>query len=161
MKKLLYAATLTLAIASSFSAAWAKNPNDAKISHLGNSAAIPNYSNTSDATHKFDVHVQGKALSGLSINLPEGISIDNGIEVKEKSGKKIPATVSINNRKAAIAFSEPVAPGRTISVSMNGINTPFYASGDAPTWLYQVSAQKVDFKEEIPLGLPQVQIYPD
>ncbi|BAZ19308.1 hypothetical protein IQ244_05975 [Nostoc sp. LEGE 06077] len=42
MKKLIYAAAFTLVFASSVSTVWAKNPNDANISHLGNSAAVPN-----------------------------------------------------------------------------------------------------------------------
>ncbi|WP_242038861.1 hypothetical protein [Anabaena lutea] len=67
MKNLIYAVVFTLSIVASVPTAWAKNPNDAKFSHLGNSAAVPNTANTPNATHKFDVHVQGKALSELSI----------------------------------------------------------------------------------------------
>ncbi|BAU04552.1 MULTISPECIES: DUF2808 domain-containing protein [Nostocales] len=155
MKKPIYAAAFTLVFASSVSTAWAKNPNDANISHLGNSAAVPNVARIPDATHKFDVHVQGKALSELAIDLPEGISIDKGIEVQNKLGQKIPTTVSINNKKATVAFSEPVAPGTTISIRMKGVNTPDYEG----TWHYPVSVKKIDMKEEIPLGLARIQTY--
>lgn len=54
MKKLIYTVAFTLVFASSVSTAWAKNPNDAKFSHLGNSTAVPNNARTLDATHKFD-----------------------------------------------------------------------------------------------------------
>lgn len=109
MKKLIYTFAFTLVIGSSVPTVWAKNPNDAKFYHLGNSAAVPNNFRTQDAIHKFDVHVQGKALSELTIYLLEGVSIDKGIEVKNKLSQKISTTVSINNRKATVAFSEPVA----------------------------------------------------
>ncbi|MEH2047623.1 DUF2808 domain-containing protein [Nostoc sp.] len=158
MKKLIYTVAFTLVLASSVpsvSTAWAKNPNDAKFSHLGNSTAVPNNARTLNATHKFDVHVQGKALSELAIDLPEGVSIDKGIEVENKLGQKIPTTVSINNRKATVAFSEPVAPGTSISIRMKGVNTPGYEQ----TWHYPVSVKKVDMKEEIPLGLARIQTY--
>jgi hypothetical protein len=155
MKKLIYTFAFTLVLASSVPTAWAKSPNDAKFSHLGNSAAVPNNARTLDATHKFDVHVQGKALSELAIDLPERVSIDKGIEVQNKLGQKIPTTVSINNRKATVAFSEPVAPGTSISIRMKGVNTPGYEE----TWHYSVSVKKVDMKEEIPLGLARIQTY--
>ncbi|MBD2772075.1 DUF2808 domain-containing protein [Iningainema tapete] len=156
MKKFMYAATLfTLAIVSSVPAALAKNPNDAKISHLGNSAAIPNYAAAPAATHKFDVHTQGKAISELIIDLPEDANINQGIEVKNKLGQKISATVSINGRKATVAFSEPVAPGTTISILMKGVNTPGYEQ----TWHYPVSVKKVGMNGELPLGLARVQTY--
>ncbi|AFZ61096.1 DUF2808 domain-containing protein [Anabaena cylindrica FACHB-243] len=156
MKKLIYAVAFTLVLTSSLPTAWAKNPNDANISHLGNSAAVPNDAGNLNATHKFDVHVQGKALSELAIDLPERISIDQGIEVQNKLGQKIPTMVSMNNRKATIAFSEPVAPGTTISIRMKGVNTPMYSE----IWQYQVYAKKVGFTEAIPLGLAQIQTYP-
>ncbi|MBD2568741.1 MULTISPECIES: DUF2808 domain-containing protein [Nostocaceae] len=156
MKKLIYAVAFTLVFASSVPTAWAKNPNDAKFSHLGNSAAVPNDARIPNATHKFDVHVQGKALSELAIDLPEGVSIDQGIEVQNKLGQKIPTMVSMNNRKATIAFSESVAPGTTISIRMKGVNIPMYSE----TWQYPVYAKKVGFTEAIPLGLAQIQTYP-
>lgn len=81
MKKLIYTVAFTLVLASSVPAAFAKNLNDAKASHLGNSSAFPNDSAASDATHKFEVHVQGKAVSELAINVPEGVKVKRGIEV--------------------------------------------------------------------------------
>ncbi|MBL1202558.1 MAG: DUF2808 domain-containing protein [Nostoc sp. GBBB01] len=155
MKNLIYTVFSTLIIASSVSTVWAKNPNDAKFSHIGNSAAIPNNANTLDATHKFDVHVQGKAISELMIDLPKGVSIDKGIEVQNKLNQKIPTTVSMNATKATVVFAEPVAPGTSISIRMKGVNTQGYEK----TWHYPVSVKKVDMKEEISLGLARIQTY--
>lgn len=154
IKKLIYAVVFTFAI-SSTAPAFAKSPNDAKVTHLGNSAALPNYVQVTDATHKFDVYVQGKAISELMIDLPEDIKINQGIEVKNKSGQKIPATVSINDRKVTIAFSEVINPGTSLSIVMKGVRT----SGYEETWHYPVSVKKVGIKEEIPLGLARIQTY--
>ena len=157
MKQLIYAVAFTLVIASSVPAALAKNPNDAKVTHLGNGAAFPNDSAVSDATHKFEVHVQGKAVSELAINMPEGVKVNRGIEVKNKSGQKIPATVSIDGKIATVAFSEPVAPGNSLSVSMKGVNA---ASYDSNQFLhYQVSAKNEGMKEAISLGLVRITTY--
>jgi hypothetical protein len=111
---------------------------------------IYNYAQVTDATHKFDVYVQGKAISDLMIDLPEDIKINQGIEVKNKSGQKIPSTVSINDRKVTIAFSEVINPGTSLSITMRGVRTPGYEE----TWHYPVSVKKVGIKEEIPL-VPQ------
>ncbi|BDI20847.1 hypothetical protein ANSO36C_66490 (plasmid) [Nostoc cf. commune SO-36] len=157
MKKLIYAVAFTLAFTSSVDAVFASGKlGDFSASHLMKSAAIPNTTYAIDATHKFEVHVQGKPLAGLTINLPEGVSIDKGIEVENQSGQKIPTTVSINEQKATVAFSQPIDPETKLSISMKGVNTTGYSD---ETWQYQVYAKKVGFTEEIPLGIAQIQTY--
>lgn len=154
MKTLIYTTAFTLAVAFTVPA-FAKSPNDAKATHLGNSAAIPNYAQFPGATHKFNIYVQGEAISELRIDLPEDIKIKQGIEVKNKSGKLISATVAINARKATVSFSEPVAAGNSILVMMNRIKTPGYQN----TWHYPVYIKKVGMTEEMPLSLARVQTY--
>ncbi|HEY9849149.1 MAG TPA: DUF2808 domain-containing protein [Leptolyngbyaceae cyanobacterium] len=157
MKNFIYAsAAIILAVASSVSSAQATGrPGDAKISHLLDSRAYPNDASFQGATHQFKVHVQGNALLELLIDLPEEVRISNGIEVKNQSGQKVPATVSINNGKARVAFSSPVAPETKLSISMLGIETP----GSDQTWQYQIYAKKVGLTAEIPLGLAQIYTY--
>jgi len=157
MKKMIYVAAFTLTIASSVPAVWASGkPGDAKGSHLVKSVAIPDCVYSMDATHKLEVHVQGKPLAELMINLPEGVKINKGIEVKNHSGQKIPTTVSINGQKTTVAFSQPIDPETKLSIFMKGVNTPRYSE----TWQYQVYAKKVGFTQEIPLGIAQIQTYP-
>ncbi|WP_414574050.1 hypothetical protein [Nostoc sp. CCY 9925] len=93
MKKLIYTFTFTLVIGSSVPTAWTKNPNDAKIFHLRNSATVPNNARTQDAIHKFDVHVQGKALSELTIDFPEGVSI------RANASKLLLITTKLKNQR--------------------------------------------------------------
>ncbi len=161
MRSLIYAVAFTLAFTSSVDAVFASGkPGDFSASNLIKSAATPNHTCATNATHKFEVHVQGKLLAGLTINLPEGVKIDRGIEVKNQSGQKIPTTVSINEQKATVAFSQPIDPQTKLSILMRGINTPMYEPGSGKTWQYQVYAKKVGFTQEIPLGLALVQTYP-
>lgn len=156
--KLIYTAAFTFAMLSPVTAVWANGTmGDAKISHLINSAAIPNNAIPTGATHKIEVHVQGKPLAGLSITIPDEVKIDGGIEVKNQSGEKIPATVSINNKQAKISFSQPVEPDTKLSILMKDVVTPGYAE----TWLYRTDAKIVGFNEEIPLGISQIQTYGD
>ena len=157
MKKLIYAGTaFILIVASSVSAAQASGrAGDAKISHLLDSRAYPNDATFQGATHQFKVHVQGNALLELWIDLPEEVNISDGIEVKNQSNQKVPATVSINNGKARVVFSSPVAPETKLSISMLGIETP----GSDQTWQYRVYAKKVGLTAEIPLGLAQIHTY--
>ncbi|MDM9384574.1 DUF2808 domain-containing protein [Chlorogloeopsis sp. ULAP01] len=161
MKKLIYVGTFTLAIASLFSPAWASGkPGNFNASHLVKTAAYPNDTTAVDATHKFEVHVQGEPLAELRIDLPEGVRINDGIEVKNQSGEKVSTTVSINDGKATLAFSQPVKPETKLSVFMRGVNTPRYEPGYTATWQYRVYAKKVGLNGEIPLGLAQIQTYP-
>ncbi|MFB2935591.1 hypothetical protein NIES2119_17825 [[Phormidium ambiguum] IAM M-71] len=155
-RTLVYTVAFSLVAAALIPAAWATGrPNDAKVSHLVDSTVYPDSATVQNATHQFEVHVQGKALSELSIDLPEEVSITNGIEVKNKSGQKIPATVSINDRKATVVFSQPVAPETMLSVSLQGVQTPGYDQ----TWLYRFYAKKVGLTAEIPLGTARIQTY--
>jgi hypothetical protein len=161
MKSLIYAVGFTLAFTSLVDAVFASGkPGDFNASHLVKTAAIPNTTYATDATHKFEVHVQGKPLEALTINLPEGLKIDRGIEVNNQSGQKIPTTLSINGQKATVAFSQPIDPETKLSILMRGVNTQTYEPGYGATWQYQVYAKKVGFTQEIPLGLAQIQTYP-
>jgi hypothetical protein len=158
MKKVIYAATFTLIIASSIPTAWAtRKPGDAKFSHLVDSAAYPDVASVRGATHEIEIHVHGGNLSELSIDLPEDMSIRKGIEVTNQSDKKIEANVSVNNRKATVVFSQPVAPETIVSIAMKGVETPGYDN----IWQYRVYAKKVGITAEIPLGTARIHTYRD
>jgi hypothetical protein len=156
MKHLIYATTLILAIVSLAPVAQAFGTlRDANFPHLGNGGATPNNARLLNATHYFEIHIQGKALTELSIDLPEGVSIPKKIEVKNQSGQKIDAKVSVNNRTATIAFAQPISPETTLSINMRGINT----SGYSKTWVYQVYGKMVGLTSQIALGPAWVQTY--
>lgn len=156
MKCLITATTLTLAIVSLASIAQASGSlRDSNLPHLGNGGASPNNARARFATHHFEVHIQGKALSELSINLPEGVSIPKEIEVKNQSGQKINAKVSVNNRTATIAFAQPIPLETTLLINMRGVKTPGYSK----TWIYQVYGKMIGLTSEIALGPAWVRTY--
>lgn len=153
MNKLFSIATIALIFSTLIPSVWAKE--NAKFTHVFDGTAYPIIPQYQRAIHQFKVHVQRKALSELSIDLPEEVSINEGIEVTNQSGQKLAAKVSINDRKAKVVFSQPVAPETTISVSMRGITTPSYEQ----TWQYHVFVEKVGMNAQIPLGIVDIATY--
>lgn len=156
MKKLIYTAVSILTIASLAPTALATGrPGDSKASHLMDSAAYPLSASFRGATHQFEIHVQGRPISELSIDLPEEVSIRRGIKVTDGSGKKVDAKVSVNGRKATAVFSQPVAPDTVLSVSLQGVETPGYGN----TWTYRVYTKDAGLTAEIPLGTALIRTY--
>ena len=153
MKKLIFSATIALLFASSTSSV--RSETNAKFTHVFDGIAYPQNATFQRSEHQFEVHVQGEALSELSIDLPEEVSINQGIEVTDRSGKKIAATVSNNDKKATIVFFQPIAPETTITVSMRGVNTPGYDQ----VWQYRVFGKKVGMSEQIALGVAEIWTY--
>ena len=77
--------------------------------------------------------------------------------VSDQSGKKIDSTVSMKDKRATIAFSQPVPVETTLSISMKGVNTSILSRGR--TLLYPVSARSVGMTEDIRIGIAQIQTY--
>ncbi|MBW4623367.1 MAG: DUF2808 domain-containing protein [Cyanosarcina radialis HA8281-LM2] len=157
MKRLIYAATLTLTLTSLVGAAYAdevsrEHPRATQIIHSG---AHPNSQKTPNATYHFELHVGGNALSQLEIDLPDGIDVPKQIEVTDRSGERIDATVSIDNQKAAIAFARPISPGTILSVSLQGIEIP----QSRGVWHYPIYGRFVGLTAPIPLGTVRIQTY--
>ncbi|AFZ33454.1 MULTISPECIES: DUF2808 domain-containing protein [Cyanophyceae] len=157
MNKLIFSTVFTIAIASSVPDALAGGVlRDAKASHLVHSGAHPNNARLS-ATHHFEVHVQGGDLSQLTIDVPKGMKVSDRIVVTDESGKKIDNTISVNDRKIAIAFSQPIRTGTTLSVSMKGVRSQLSLLGRV--WLYPVYARKTGMTEDIRIGMARIQTY--
>ncbi|MCL1473670.1 DUF2808 domain-containing protein [Argonema antarcticum] len=154
MKKLIYASTFTLMLASWIPIAYAAGSSrDFKASRIVHSAVHATGTRNLDATHHLEIDVQGSALSELSIDLPEEVSIHRGIKVTNQSGQKIPATVSIGDKKATLVFSQPVPPQTTLSIEIQGVYTPRYRH----FWQYMVYGKMVGIDAQIPLGIAQMQ----
>lgn len=157
MKKLVYPATIALVIAATLPAVATGVPGATNSTHLIHSGAHPNNARIKSATHHFELHTEGKALSQLSIDLPERIDVNRGIEITDSTGKKVEGRVSINDRKATIAFPQPVPPGTILSVSLKGVQTPGYLRR---TWVYRVYSQMEGIQpENIPIGTARIQTY--
>ncbi|MBW4494630.1 MAG: hypothetical protein KME26_16390 [Oscillatoria princeps RMCB-10] len=156
MKKLIYFAALLSALASCIPAAGAEElAGDIKTPHLIHSSGHPTGALT--PVHHFELQIAGGALSQLSIEFPEGLSLREGIAVADdRSGQTIDATVSVTGRKHTISFSRPVPSGTVLSISLNGIKTSDYLGR---TWLYPISGRLVGMRADIPFGTGRIQTY--
>ena len=166
MKTLIYATALTLAIpfgiallqTSSVAPAYADGVlRDAKAPHLVHSNAHPNNARVQNATHHFQVHVQGSDLSQLSVDVPEGVRLSDRIVVTDEFGKKVNAKTSIDDKRVTITFEQPVPSGTTLSVSMKGVSTRFLSRGHV--WLYSIYGRSVGMTEDVRIGLARIQTY--
>ena len=155
MNKLLAATVFTLAIASSVPAVAGGVLSDAKAPHIIHSGAHPNNARV-PSTHHFKVHVQGSDLLKLIVEVPEEISISDRIVVTDESGKKLENTVSVNNRKLTVAFSQPVPTGTTLSVSLKDVISQSFSRR---IWLYSVYSRSVGMSEVILIGIARIQTY--
>ncbi len=156
MKKLIYAAAFTFLLASNAPATIAGGAmQNANVPHLVGSTATPNRAGFQGATHRFDVHVQGRYLAEIAIALPADLSIRGGIEVKNQSNQKIATQVTVNKQKATVVFAQPVAADTTISIYMRGIQTHGYSRN----WGYAISGKMVGINAEVPLGRVAIQTY--
>jgi hypothetical protein len=155
VKKLVYLGAVFLALIFLTPVAFAKE-NHGKLNspHITHSSAHPiNARRFQDVSHHFEIHVQKPALRALSIDIPEGIEIGRGIEVKDGSGQKIEAKVAIDKSKATIAFSQSIPPETKLSINMKGINTLRGSTG----WDYMIYGSLEGIDREIPLGTVQIQ----
>jgi hypothetical protein len=106
-----------------------------------------------NVTHHFEVHVKGQPISALSVELPEFIRIGDSIEVTDGSNQKIDAKVAIEDKKATLAFAQPVAPDTTLSIKMKGIDAKSYIQ---KILLYRVNTTVADMNQEMSIGVARI-----
>jgi hypothetical protein len=160
MKTLLYATALTLAFIASVPAAQAAGVlRNATVTHLVSSGAHPNSAHALTSTYYFTLHVAGKPLSQLSIDVPEDIKSTQGIEVQDSSGQILDTKLSWKNQMATITFAQPVSPENTLKVSLKEVQTSGFAKSHSTIWLLPVSGQSVGLNAEIPFGLVRIHTY--
>ncbi|MEG4446887.1 hypothetical protein QUB47_34380 [Microcoleus sp. AT9_B5] len=155
MKKLIsIGAALVLILASSISAAKATGiPGDSQSPHIIGGRSYPDYPSWR-AFHDFDVHVEGEAISELSIQLPS-LRI-KGIEVSRQSGEKIDAITSVKGGKATVVFSQPVVAGTVLTISLLEVEASIYPRN----YIYRVYAKKVGQNSDSKVGTANIQTLP-
>lgn len=165
MKKLICATTFALAIPTGVASLFVSSVpvlaggilREANAPHIVHSSLHPNGTRVPNATQHFEVHVQGKELSQLSFEIPDSVNVSDRIMVTDQSGKKIDSTVSMKDKKATIAFSQPVPVETILSISMKGFNTSILSQ--RRTLLYPISARSVGMTEDIRIGTARIQTY--
>lgn len=154
MRTLIFSAAFSLSMALLVPTAYATGVSgNANAPHITHSGAHPRDARVQNATHHFELHVEGNQLEQLTVDLPKGIEVSNDIVVTNQSGQKVDAAVSVSDRKATIAFAQPVSPGTTLSISLQGVRTP----GLSNTWHYSVYGKSAGMTGIVPLGLVRIQ----
>ncbi|BAZ47039.1 hypothetical protein NIES4102_40850 (plasmid) [Chondrocystis sp. NIES-4102] len=154
MKNLIYPTVFSLFLASITPIALAEDSHDNdETSHIISALAYPRRKRALDATHRFEVHVKGQPISALSVELPERISIEDGIEVTDDSDQKVTAKVAINDQKATLTFAQPIAPDTTLKIKMKGVDASRLIQKIV---LYRVNITMVDMSEEISIGVAEI-----
>lgn len=154
MKRLARAAALTLAIITFCSAAYGNT--SLKINTfpyvIGAVSFPPSQARASRnqvVRHSFELQIpeESRALSELSIGVPNGLSVGNKISVSAQADRKIDANISINGKGIVIVFPKPVAPGTRLRVNMEDVQI----LGINNAWIYLVSARLIGLDADIPV----------
>ncbi|MDM9384575.1 DUF2808 domain-containing protein [Chlorogloeopsis sp. ULAP01] len=161
MNKLLkYSVTLVLTSMAMLSPSYATaNTDDGTVPHIDGNVQFPP-TRWRIVRHTIRVHVpkNSKALTELSINAPDTITISSdikNIKIVDEKEQKINANISVDGRNIQIAFAEPVAPNTKFNVELKNVKRRFLGNA----YIYQISAKYVESDAETPIGVAQFHLY--
>lgn len=156
-KTLIYATALTLALISFNSATYGSTQTaTGRVPHIYGSVQFPQ-TRWRLVRHSFRLVIpqESKALSQLSISVPDNLIVKGNISVSDKSGRKINTDISVDGSKIMVTFSEPVAPGTRLKIAMNDVKI----SGRSNAWLYRISTRLVGIDADLPIGIARFRAY--
>jgi len=154
MKKQFFAVTFILSLAFASTAQAGGIPPNLKFTHIVSSGASPNRLNARNATYQFELHVVGKALSSISIELPPEIKANGEVDVTAQAGIQPKASVSLNGNKETITFSELIPPETTLIFYLHGVNN----SGFQRIHLLPISGKLDGINQDLSFGMVRIQI---
>jgi len=152
----MYLTALNLVVWTYVPAVYANSVTDViGFPHIGNTTQFP-AGKWVTFRHTFQLQIpqNSSALSQLNIDAPAGLNVDNDINISDESGRKIPATTSVNDSKITIVFPQAISPGNTITIDLNKVNR----IGTSNAWLYRVSAKLVGVDTSIPIGIAKFRL---
>jgi hypothetical protein len=161
MQRFIYSSfsALILAAATLAPAAQAAQPpvNPAALNKMEFSFTAPFISSSAllNNHHIIRVMVVGMALEDLRLSIPPQMTKFNQVRVTDSSGRAIPAKIAASKERVAIVFDQPVQPGTTVSVTIDGIRAE---QGSGEILLYGVTAKRVGLVGEIPIGTARIQV---
>ncbi|MEH2002456.1 MAG: DUF2808 domain-containing protein [Nostoc sp.] len=157
MKKLIHAVALTLIIASLSSAAYGTNTTkNSRFPNIVGAVQFPqNKAKVVRDSLQLKIPQDSRALSQMTIAVPQGLTVKNDINLSDQSGQKIAANITVNGRTITIAFPQQVARGTELNIDLNRV----LISGTSNAWLYPVSVRLVGLNADIPVGVFRLRIY--
>jgi Protein of unknown function (DUF2808) len=74
--------------------------------------------------HTFRLRVPANSLplTSVRITVPAGLTVKNDLNIEDRSGHKIPATIVVDDRNITIDFTQPVAAGTDLNIDLNRVN---------------------------------------
>ncbi|NET30131.1 hypothetical protein [Okeania sp. SIO1I7] len=133
---------------------------DTNSPHIIHANTHPSYGTRGLTNHHFEVHVEGKPLTRLLIELPEQLNIHRGVKVADSMGNSIQANITINKQIAALEFAQPVPIGTIVSIDILGVETSIFGLSDR-MWQYKIFGNLVGLDRNIILGTTTVKIDDD
>ncbi|MEJ6485634.1 DUF2808 domain-containing protein [Nostoc punctiforme UO1] len=157
MKKLIHAVAFTFIIASLSSAAYGTTTTrTSKFPYIVGAVQFPqNKAKVVRDSFQLKIPQDSRALSQMTIAVPQGLTVRNDINLSDQSGQKIAANITVNGRAITIAFLQQVAPGTELKIDLNRV----LISGTSNAWLYPVSVRLVGLNADIPVGVFRLRIY--
>lgn len=153
MKRLMYASALALiSVAFAPTAQAAGIAGNTRVPHVVSATGSMNNGRFQPKSYALKLHVIGRALSALAIDVPEQLRLSQQITVKDQAGKPLDATVIMNGQKAMIAFAQPIEPDTTIQINMDNAR----ALTDDRIWLFGLESRLVGLSADIPLGVIRI-----
>ncbi|UBF30051.1 DUF2808 domain-containing protein (plasmid) [Kovacikia minuta CCNUW1] len=105
--------------------------------------------------HFIRLAVVGMSLRDLMVSIPSQMENYQSIRVINQTGQDIPAKISVDKRRVAVLFDQPIPQGSYVELMFTGVqmNT---SGGD--TLFYGVTAEREGITGEIPVGTARVHI---
>ena len=157
MRTLIYAASVTLAIATFNATAYGSRPTTAgNFPHIVSTVQFPE-TKARNVRHtiRLEIPAGSSAISQLQFSVPPGLTVKNDITVRDRSGKKLDANTSVSDNIVTINFPQTVQPGTRLNINMNRV----VISGISSGWLYLIDAKFVGNNAGIPIGVARVRTY--
>lgn len=142
MKTLLVATLFTVSLALPVYAAF-----PSKIPHPEGGQQTGFNGLSSPVRYSFKLHVTGYTLSELNLIAPEGMRLNQSIDIRDANGQIVPATIVLQGQVAKISFAQPVALNSKLSIDLNQVKT----MGNNRIWELETSGKLGNLNADIPL----------
>ena len=142
MKSLLAATLLTISLSFPAYAA-----SQSKVPHPeGGKQTLVN-GKFSPTRYSFKFHITGYTLSELKLIAPEGMQISQSIDIRDKNGKIVPKTVTLQGQTAIISFTQSITLDDKLDIDLNQVKS----IDNSRIWELETSGKLGDLKVSIPL----------
>jgi hypothetical protein len=105
--------------------------------------------------HVIRVMVVGMSLEDLMISIPPQMARFSRVQVRDSSGKEVPAKITATKGQVAIVFNQPVESGRLLEVNISGVQVE---REQGEILLYGVTAKRMGLQGQIPVGTARIQV---